>query len=231
MRGYDALSILAEGLTWAIEREADYPSRPELHKRLTQIEDAARSLTEPRMLALLSNGDAQCEARLVGLASEVTDRVADVRKRHPPKKQGQGKLYPAAACGPDAREQCALIASMVWHRNEGKWPGQHNPCAQRDCEMLWVAAGGEPHGGVAARSGALTAWRRHIKAAVRYRPPHATGKLIERILRGGPAPKPRPPWLTGGVVITPRRSWYRSKEWRRDFPAPRGGTRNRAPKA
>jgi hypothetical protein len=60
-----ALGMLCEMLSNAIEGEAAYPSRPELHRRLKAIEDAARllmkELPDRKILALLLNEDAGIE--------------------------------------------------------------------------------------------------------------------------------------------------------------------------
>jgi hypothetical protein len=72
---------------------------------------------------------------------------------------------------------------MAWKEAEGKWPGKSNRMAQFICELLWQSAGGGPHGSIAARERALTAWRKHLVTARRnYRPTHRARMLVERIL-------------------------------------------------
>jgi hypothetical protein len=98
---------------------------------------------------------------------------------------------------------------MAWKtKYMGEWPGHWNSLAQLICEQLWRKAGGVPHGGLAARDGSLTAWRKYIVAARRYYPPHPAGKLVEHILAGDP-PKRRP-----------QRTDEQSRRWRRAYDHP-----------
>jgi hypothetical protein len=164
---------------------------------MTAIENAAhllkRELIDLRISALLSDGDAERESWCLGMARDtqsLAQRIAQWRKRNP-SKQGRGKLYPAVASGPNPLEHCALIVSLLWHENLKYWPGQRNELAWQLCERIWIVAGGDKHGGVAACDGALSAWRKHMVAAKKYRPPHPAGKFIDRMLKG-PAPKPPP---------------------------------------
>jgi hypothetical protein len=122
------------------------------------------------------------------------------------RRQGRGKFYPDPTSGPDALEYCALIVSIAWHKDTGDWPGQRNRIAATFCELSWLAAGGLPHG--VSPDGALTAWRRHIVAARRYRPPHRAGALVERMLDNALArlsPRPRRPQPLDRET---RRFWY-----------------------
>jgi hypothetical protein len=130
----DILARLIEGLAYAIAREADYPSRPELRRRLTAIEKAshllAHELIDLRISALLSDGDAQRESWCFDMARDaqsLAQRIAQWRKRNP-SKQGRGKLYPAVASGPNPLEHCALIVSLLpsrpaWLRADTIAPG------------------------------------------------------------------------------------------------------------
>jgi hypothetical protein len=186
---YLSAPLLIDALAWAIKREAEYPSSRELRQRLAKMEKAAkllmRELTDLRIAALVSDGDQQREIEDVDLARDLRSlalRIADVLQRNPP-KQGRRKLYPAS--GPNPLEICALIVSIIHHRINRKWPGDNNNIVRKCCENLWVAAGGSAHGGVAARNGNLAAWDRHIKAARKYRPPHAAGSHVDRILQQG----------------------------------------------
>jgi hypothetical protein len=209
------------GLAYAIKREKDYPSARELHERLRKIEETARDLPvltreliDLRMIALLSNDGLRPED-LLDLArgvrsiadplNRVADRIAHLRKRNPP-KQGQGKLYPAAP-GPSALEQCALIVAMIWYREKGNWPGLNDNVAHKLCEQFWLEAGGKPHGGLGAKEGELNAWRKYIAQGRKKWADHAAGKLVDHILGGALAPKPRPPSLTD-----PGRRFRYSKE-------------------
>ena len=175
---------LLEHLRLAIRRDAEYPSRPNLHARLKAIENAARllarELTNVPMLVLLRDGyegianEASLSPDLIDLAR----RAASVRERSP-RKQGRGKLYPAE---PTALEYCALIVSIAWHMAEGKCPGQRNREAHLLCEALWQSAGGAPHGGLGAHPGTFMAWRKHLVAAHKYRPPHEAGKMVVKLI-------------------------------------------------
>ena len=176
-------SSLLEHLKLTIRREAQYPSRPEMHRRLTDIVDAARllmrELTDVPMSVLLNDGYEGIES-LVILAAELRDlvnRAATVRRRSP-RKQGRGRLLPDPHAGPDALGYCALIVSIAWYKEKSDWPGQRNAKAHMLCEALWLAAEGAPHGQLGARPGTLTAWREHLVAARKYRPPHAAGVLV-----------------------------------------------------
>jgi hypothetical protein len=181
---------LLKSLEYAIKRKAAYPLRPEIHKRLAKVEDAARllehELADPQILALLSNGDPRLENWLSDMARtarRLTSRVAEFRERHP-QKQGRGKLYPEA--GPDPLEICALMISMLWQQDNGRLPGKGNVKAHKFCEDLWLAAGGTPHAGLAARPGTLTAWCSHLLMARKYGPPHPAGEhVVRRRRRGG----------------------------------------------
>jgi hypothetical protein len=167
-------------LALAIRREAEYPSRPKLRKRLKAIEEAARLLarevTDVPMLVLLRDGyeGVEHEVSLLPDLMRLAKRAACVRARSP-RRQGRGKLYPAE---PTALEYCALIVSVAWHMAEGKWPGKDNPEAHLLCEALWLNAGGAPHSGLGARPGTFTAWRNHLFEARQYRPPHGAGKMV-----------------------------------------------------
>jgi hypothetical protein len=97
-----------------------------------------------------------------------------------PTRPGRDKHYADSSRGPDALEYCALIVATVWRAHAGKWPGNKNPHAFELCEALWTASGGEAHGGLASENGALTAWRRHLTASKKFRPPHAAGELVEQ---------------------------------------------------
>jgi hypothetical protein len=189
----EALKTLLEGLAFDIWRETQYPSRPVLRRRLERIRDAGRpgrrpgareflrrELADPRIAALL---DVETPNPPKGLR----ERVERVLARTP--TRGRGKLYPDVANGPDALEHCALIVMMLWRRDTGRLPGQWRSAAHKLCEQLWQAAGGEPHGGPAAKDGSLGAWRRHLAAAKRYLPPHQAGKFVERILDPPPPPE------------------------------------------
>jgi hypothetical protein len=203
---FEKLLKLIEILSFAIERNEIYPSRPELHKRLEAIENAARLLThelpDPKIVALLLDGDERIENEneiYHGLC-DLAARAARVRARTP-RKQGRGKFYPKAAIGPDRMDICALMVGLMFERGSGRWPGKGNAEAHRLCEALWKAAGGprrlgsgEPRSpsptketkaaGSWGKSGSATVevWRRHLAAARKYRPPHAAGMHIQRIL-------------------------------------------------
>ena len=144
---FEKLPKLIEMLSFAIKRDATYPSRPELHERLEAIENAARLLMDElpdlQMHALLLDGDERIENEnetYHGLR-DIAARAAQVRARKPP-KQGRGKLYPEAASGPNLMDMCALMVGLMFERGCGRWPGKSNAEAHRLCEALWKAAGG-----------------------------------------------------------------------------------------
>jgi hypothetical protein len=193
--------LLVDHLAFDIGREGKYPPRPELHQRLEAIEALAgrgrrslarqmvmRELADPQIFELLANGDPRIGRALskppINLRN-VERWAATARARHPPRR-GQGKFYPDPVAGPDAREHCALIVSVAWHKDTGKWPGHGNPTAQLICELLWRKAGGAPHlpyGGFDV-PGTFATWRKHLVAARRYQPPHAAGVLVANSLEG-----------------------------------------------
>jgi hypothetical protein len=193
-------SLLVDHLAFAVGREVKYPPRPELHQRLEGIEALARrgrrplarqmvmrELADPQIFALLANGNPRIERALSNPRINLRDverLAAAARERHPPRR-GQGKFYPDPVAGPDAREHCALIVSVAWHKDTGNWPGHGNPTAQLICELLWRKAGDAPqhllHGGFDA-PGTFATWRKHLVTARRYQPPHAAGVLVANSL-------------------------------------------------
>jgi hypothetical protein len=230
--------LLVEHLAFAISREADYPSSPKLHERLETIEALSRrgrapaarervlrELADPRIFALLSNGDARIERALTPLLHPLNlpyvGRLAAKARERVPRERGRRKFYPDHAAGPDAPEYCALIVSVAWQKDASKWPGMGKPMAQFICELLWRKAGGVPH----ARHGGFDApdtfatWRKHLVAARRYRPPHPAGELVARILAGDP-PKRR-------LQLKEEQS----RRWGRfyDHPRERAGGRSKPP--
>jgi hypothetical protein len=191
--------LLVDHLAFDIGREGKYPPRPELHQRLEGIEARARrgrrplarqmvmqELADPQIFALLANGNPRIERALsnppINLRN-VERLAAAARERHPPRR-GQGKFYPDPLAGPDAREHCALIVSVAWHKDTGKWPGHGAPTVQLICELLWQGAGGAPHrlhDGFDA-PGTFATWDKHLVAARRYRQPHAAGVHVANSL-------------------------------------------------
>jgi hypothetical protein len=194
--------LLVDHLAFAIGRVGKYPPRPELHQRLEAIQTLAsrgrrplarqmvmREVADPRIFALLANGDPRIERALskppINLRN-VERWTATARERHPPRR-GQGRLYPDPVAGPDAREHCALIVSVAWYKDTGKWPGHGNPTAQLICELLWRKAGGAPHlphDGFDA-PGTFATWGKHFVAARQYQPPHAAGAHVANSLARG----------------------------------------------
>jgi hypothetical protein len=190
---------LVDHLAFDIGREGKYPPRPELHQRLERIEALARrgrrplarqmvmqELADPQIFALLANGNPRIERALSNPRINLRDverLAAAARERHPPRR-GQGKFYPDPLVGPDAREHCALIVSVAWRKDTGKWPGHGNPTAQLICELLWQGADGMPHlphRGFDA-PGTFATWSKHLVTARWYRPPHAAGVLVTNSL-------------------------------------------------
>lgn len=146
-----ASPTLIPQLRYAIEREAAYPSRTELLRRLEAIEDAARLLMRElpnlQILYLLLDGDERIENEhemFHGLR-DMAARAERVRALNP-RKQGSGKLYPEPATGPNLMEHCALIYAVVHHQAFGRWP-KNDANARRACEALWKAAGGPRRSG------------------------------------------------------------------------------------
>jgi hypothetical protein len=191
--------LFVHHLAFALGREGKYPSRPELYRRLEALEGMAargrspaardlvlRELADPQIFALLAEGDPRVERALSKSPVNLRDieRLAvAARIRHPPQR-GRGRLYPDPRSGPDPREYCALIVSVAWQQDTGKWPGYGNRTAPLICELLWRKAGGaphRPHGGFDA-PGTFATWRKHLVAARRYRPPHGSGVLVANSL-------------------------------------------------
>ena len=201
----EALPKLRDMLRFSIEREPVYPSRPELHRRLGAIEDAARLLIKEmpdlHILALLLAGDEQIENEneLFHGLRDMADRAALARK---PRKQGRGARYPETAIGPSSMELCALMIAVAYYQAHRRWPGKNNGVAHQACEALWKFAGGprrlgrgKPRSpslakettaaGSWGKSGSATVavWRRYLKTTQNFRPPHNAGKIIQGIIR------------------------------------------------
>jgi len=186
---------LVQMLAYAITREAEAPSPAELLTRLKDVENAAqlllRAIADPLLRALLVDRDEWLENENEGAAllRDIAAKATEAQMRNPPNKgPGHPKSVLPIFIGPHARELCALMTGLIWRVIHRRWPGQKNPEAHRLCEGLWLAAGGAPHGGLAARDGALTAWRLHLRAAKQYQPPHPAGERLARIM-APPAPK------------------------------------------
>ena len=165
-------------------------------------------LADPQIIALLLEANkriSNANEMYHGLCN-LAARAARARARTPP-KQGRGEHYPEAATGPSPMELCALIVAVASYQGIGRWPGKNNPKVHQICEALWKCAGGPPRlgqgkplspqpskekkaGGNWGKSGSETVvvWRRYLKTAQKYRPPHPAGKLIQHIL----APDIRP---------------------------------------
>ena len=171
-----------DALRWAMAREADYPPRPEIRKKLDALERSARAildaLEDVRMSELVWGANDWLDA--VGMAEplrELIRRVEEIKRKNPP-RQGRGRLYPYSATGPSANELCALIAAMMWKQIKGRWPGQRGAAANELCEQLWTAAGGTAHGPVLVEP----FWRDYLKSAERFAPPHAAGQHVAALL-------------------------------------------------
>jgi hypothetical protein len=238
---------LIKDVAYAIEAEAKYPSPRELRERLAEMEETARlltgllarepltrDLTDPYIVALLSN-EGLPRKNLMILARDVRsvadgakrlrDRIREVREQNPPKR-GARKMYPAGATGPSALQYCALSGSMIYERIKGKWPAKGNPDVWTLCEAVWVAAGGtphKPHSGASEREGVFKTWREHVKAAKEYQPPHDAGERVDSILRGRPVRKHRPPWFTDPW----RWSGYDHPSWREFVATQTGAAKSR----
>ena len=218
----EALPTLIAMLRRAIECEAAYPTRPELHRRLGAIERAARLLMKElhdlHILPLLLEGDEQIEN-----ANETFHGLRDMARRaarareSQPRRQGRGRLYPKAAIGPSPMELCALMIAAAYYQAQGQWPGQNNVEAHRLCEALWTAAGGAQRlgrgkprlpspsketgaAGSWGKSGSETVvvWRQHLQAARNYRPPHDAGRIIQGIM--APRDQAKPKRATGRLA-------------------------------
>lgn len=204
-----ALGTLSDMLSNAIEGEATYPSRPELHRRLKAIEDAARLLKKElldwKILGLLLDGDQRIENEsemYQGLA-HIAARAARASAR--PRKQGRGKLYPKAPTWPSPMELCALIIDTIWHQHTGQWPPVNNGKVHQLCEALWrkAAGGGRP----TAWGDGVSGWRNHLRAAKLYRAPHQAGRRIQHVL--APEIRTRPVRVASAF----RKSLYDHPRW------------------
>jgi hypothetical protein len=194
------LGKLVHMLVFAIKRDAEHPSEPELVNRLQALASAAELVlsetSDPLLRGLFLETDEWLESEPQGVAmlEDTLRRVAQARKRFPPqRKRGAPKrVLPVSSgpgpSGPGPLEYCALIAGMLWKAHYGCWPSKDDPAAHGLCEGFWITAlrvaeaklsarraRVGPHGGVAATDGALTAWRRHLKSAKQYVPPHHAG--------------------------------------------------------
>jgi hypothetical protein len=164
---------LAALLAAAIESEAEYPSSLKLLEQIQATEKAARylllAIADQRFRPLIIKSAEQLENEREGIAflRDIAARSAQVQKQNP-RASGAGRpkgIVRAGGKWPSALEICALMVGIRWRKEHKRWPGQHNPEAQRSCERLWILAGGPPHGREASPDGALTAWRIHLRAA------------------------------------------------------------------
>lgn len=221
---YASMKATANGLVpmlaFNFRREEEYPTKTALRDRIDFIKTAAdviskaadllvSELRDLRVLDLLEDGkqiedlnpayqglsDISAGAAREGLR-EISARAANLLERIP-RTQGQGRLYPSVAEGPDARELCALIVNVVWHEECGKWPGKGNAKAQELCEHLWHAAGGTHPGSGWGRPGGGAAWRKILAKAKRFRPPQIAGMRILQMLM---PTEPRRPLAPGRLA-------------------------------
>ena len=162
-------------LAAAIAGWVDFPSSLKLLKQLEATEKAARLVLAAmanlpfRSLLLENNERIENEREGVALLREIAARCGQALERNR-RRSGAGrpkKIIPVVNW-PRPLELCALMVGVRWRLERNRWPGQHNPEAQRCCEELWISAGGAPHGKIASPDGALTAWRIHLKAAKQY---------------------------------------------------------------
>jgi hypothetical protein len=197
-------------LTAAIKAEAADPSSLEWLEQIETTRRAAlwllRAITSPQFRALIIDHNEWAENELEGLSflRDIAALAAQAQERNP-RTAGPGRpkrIIPASPW-PSALEVCALIVGVRWRATSRRWPGKRNPEAQRRCEQMWLAAGGNRHGGVAARDGALTAWERPLEAAKRYAAPHPLGARIAHILSEATA-KMRPKRRRRRFYIYPR---------------------------
>jgi len=180
-----ALTMLSEILRSAIEGEAAYPRRPELHRRLKAIEDAAgllmKELLDWKILGLLLDGDQRIENESETYRGLAHIAASAARANARPRKQGRGKFFPEAPTWPSPMELCALMIDTIWHQHSGQRPPVNNATAHQLCEALWrKAAGG---GRRAAWGDSASGWRNHLRAARLYRAPHQAGRRMEHVLK------------------------------------------------
>jgi hypothetical protein len=161
-----------------LRAEKAYPGRPELRKRLQAIAEAARLIqglhADTDILQLIigelqrQNRDDQVwvtsEHEMMAGLRDLTALAKAAAKRIP-KIQGPKKHYAIEERFPPA-VICALVVTVAWNEARGKWPGVNNEDAQRACDALWGAAGGD-----VVRRGreSLGVWRGHLRNARKYR--------------------------------------------------------------
>jgi hypothetical protein len=183
-------------LATVISEEADYPSSVELLEQLEATQKAAlyvlAAITNKKFRTLLIGGNGRFENEREGFALlvDLAARAAQARERNPRAPgPGRPKAIIPFSSWPNALDFCALMVGMIQTKERGRWPS--NPKAYQLCEQFWTAAGGMPHGGLAAIDGSLTAWRLHLRNAQRYRPPHPVGAWLANII-APPTQEPRP---------------------------------------
>jgi hypothetical protein len=191
--------LLIGMLAAAIQSRAHDPSSLDVIEGFETTEKASLLLLSVignlrfRSLLIDNNEWMEDERAGIGFLRDLATLAAQALDRNPRNKgRGRPKTIIPATTWPSALDLCALMVGLRWRALHSQWPGRDNPAAQRWCEQMWKAAGGAPHGGVAACDGALTAWRSHLKSAKQYEPPHPVGSRIKDILAAAAKQRSKP---------------------------------------
>jgi len=161
-----AVAKFGATLNCTIKCEQKYTGRTELLGRLQTLGDAIETvraaMRDERMLTLLI-GDAQLHNQnetYHGLA-DLSDRVKKTLGELP---RGKGKHKFFGNEGATPRQICALMVMTLWERVRPASATPDSKEAQRACQQLWAAAGGQL-GWSNRDNPSITTWRDHLRAA------------------------------------------------------------------
>jgi hypothetical protein len=158
-------------LQWSVKKEAEYPGRQALRKRLQTLQAAIECVRENirdlDISTILLAGDNQFHNQnetyhgLGDLAARVASAIAKI-----PVRKGRDKFF-VRPDGLALQVNCALMVCVIWNRVHGKWAPNTNPGAQQACAELWAAAGGRSveRWGATKDGASVAVWRDHLRRA------------------------------------------------------------------
>jgi hypothetical protein len=160
-----------ETLTWTLQKEADYPGRAELRKRLERLQSAAKelraALEDFGTHALLWGPDDYLfnDVPRYDFLDDLDERIK-ARLNEIPSRQGRDKFY-LRSDGATPQENCALMISGLWERVHSSPPHNTSGEAHMACAALWTASGGSTKGrwGATVDGESVSVWRDHLRTA------------------------------------------------------------------
>ena len=163
-----AVQKLCTTLKWAVAKEAEYPTRQELRKKLKALANAIDvvrgSLRDFQISTLLLSREHgfQHQNEMDHALSNYADMVGGEMIKIP-SGPGSNKHF-ASPQGLSCAVNCALMVCLIWERVHDRWPPKSNHTAHNACASLWAAAGGRTlyKPGV---SDSVVVWRDHIRSA------------------------------------------------------------------